>query len=185
MNGSLIVPCSEVAVPLTAPGEECRITVQLETPHLQGKYNSNWQLYDTQAMLTFGHRIYCSVHVDPVLAPPPTTAPIRTSSPLQAEAPPICCEAPPTGGTTVDVALSTEDLFAFVKTLEMTANKNCGAGTRPGPLAVPTNTPLVATPPTYRADVGLSRVSSSSSISSLPNEAGTRDAMNLNMAVMA
>jgi len=40
------------------------------------------------------------------------------------------------GNSGVDVGLSTEDLFAFVKTLEMTAAK------KPGPLAVPTNTPL-------------------------------------------
>jgi len=70
----------------------------------------------------FGPAIWCSVIVVKSLSPEPvvTTGP-STIAP---------------GNSGVDVGLSTEDLFAFVKTLEMTAaKKTC-------PLAVPTNTPL-------------------------------------------
>jgi len=70
----------------------------------------------------FGPSVWCSITVVQLL----TTGPVVSSDPSSV--------VPGNGG--VDVGLSTEDLFTFVKTLEMTAAK------KPGPLAVPTNTPL-------------------------------------------
>ena len=82
-----------------------------------GRYTSHWRLYDTESKLLFGPAVSCTVLVDQSLSSTEPSAVL-----------------PGNGG--VDVGLSTEDLFAFVKTLEMTAAK------KPGPLAVPTNTPL-------------------------------------------
>lgn len=88
---------------------------------------SQWLMYDVEMKRWFGPVIFCSVVV----------VQSQTSSSL---APPTAellnAVVPPGGQSGVDVGLSTEDLFAFVKTLEMTAAK------KPGPLAVPTNTPL-------------------------------------------
>jgi hypothetical protein len=174
VNGSLIVYNGEVAVPHTLPGQECHLTVQLDAPEAPGNYQSYWQLYDMQARSTFGPQIWCAIVVDPSLA---------AVTPLSGRG---TTTAATTAGNSVDVALSTEDLFTFVKTLEMTTKKSGSGGARPGPLAVPTNTPLATTPPTYRADVGLSRVSSSGSVGSLADEAISHpSALDLNMAVMA
>jgi len=86
-----------------------------------GRYTSHWRLYDTESKSLFGPALCCSVTVVQSLS----SAPDVSAEPLSAA-----------GNSGVDVGLSTEDLFAFVKTLEMTAAK------KPGPLAVPTNTPL-------------------------------------------
>lgn len=165
-HGSLLVEESEVSVPYTAEGDDCVVTVQLSSPHEPGRYVSHWRLYDVENKSLFGPAIWCSVIVVKSLSPEPvvTTGP-STIAP---------------GNSGVDVGLSTEDLFVFVKTLEMTAaKKTC-------PLAVPTNTPLASTPPLYRADTGLSRVSSSGSVSSLADESVSRGTtLGLNMAVMA
>ena len=85
-----------------------------------GRYTSHWRLYDSETKSLFGPGIWCSVIVVQSLSPAPVAEPSTTIP----------------GNSGVDVGLSTEDLFAFVKTLEMTAAK------KPGPLAVPTNTPL-------------------------------------------
>jgi len=91
-----------------------------------GRYTSHWRLYDAENKVLFGPAVWCSV----IVVQSMSSVPVSSTEPLSA--------VPGNGG--VDVGLSTEDLFAFVKTLEMTAAKN--AGPRPGPLAVPTNTPL-------------------------------------------
>lgn len=83
---------------------------------------SHWRLYDAERKSLFGPAVWCSVIVDQSLS----AAPVATTE--QSTAVP--------GNSGVDVGLSTEDLFAFVKTLEMTAVK------KSSPLAVPTNTPL-------------------------------------------
>ena len=85
---------------------------------------------DTVSQTTFGPIIWCQINVDPTMAAAPSSADISDVASI-----------PPMAGIGVDVALSTEDLFTFVKTLEKTAKKG-NSSARPGPLAVPTNTPL-------------------------------------------
>jgi len=97
-----------------------------------GRYTSHWRLYDVDSKSLFGPTVWCTVIVDQSLTCV-TAAAAAANDPLSASV-----AVPGCGG--VDVGLSTEDLFAFVKTLEMTAAKKTSA--RPGPLAVPTNTPL-------------------------------------------
>ena len=96
---------------------------------LPGSYTSHWRLIDTETQTPFGPIIWCQINVDPKLA----TLPACTKNAELDNAPTVAASG-------VDVALSTEDLFVFVKTLEKTATKGGNVG--PGPLAVPTNTPL-------------------------------------------
>jgi len=77
-----------------------------------------------ETKMPFGPAVWCSVIVVESMSAVPLAA--AAVEPLTAVP----------GNSGVDVGLSTEDLFAFVKTLEMTAAK------KPGALAVPTNTPL-------------------------------------------
>jgi len=91
---------------------------------ISGCYTSHWRLVDKESQTAFGPVIWCQINVDPSL-----TAEASDSA--------ACLSL---AGNGVDVSLSTEDLFDFVKTLEKTAKQGCSA--RPGPLAVPTNTPL-------------------------------------------
>jgi len=101
------------------------------TCHFSGRYVSHWRLYDTETKTLFGSAIWCSVIVT---SEPATTTEQSTATTLEQSAG-VNVE-PLAGNSGVDVGLSTKDLFAFVKTLEMTAAK------KPGALAVPTNTPL-------------------------------------------
>jgi hypothetical protein len=100
---------------------------------VKGCYTSHWRLVDTVTQTAFGPVIWCQINVDPTLLIVSSPSPAETTE--SNSAPPVVGVC---GG--VDVALSTEDLFAFVKTLEKTAKT--GNGARPGPLTVPTNTPL-------------------------------------------
>jgi len=98
------------------------MTTSASVPMCVGRYASHWRMYDAESKSLFGPHVWCSVIVDQSLS----TEPCAAAEPSATMA----------GNSGVDVGLSTEDLFAFVKTLEMTAAK------KPGPLAVPTNTPL-------------------------------------------
>ena len=86
-----------------------------------------------ETKLPFGPEVWCSIIVVESMRSVPLAATTEPSFPLAAAGEP---SAALPGNSGVDVGLSTEDLFAFVKTLEMTAAK------KPGALAVPTNTPL-------------------------------------------
>ena len=81
-------------------------------------------MVDKESQTVFGPVIWCQINVDPSLTAEASDAAV----------------GPSMMGNGVDVSLSTEDLFDFVKTLEKTAKQGCSS--RPGPLAVPTNTPL-------------------------------------------
>ena len=91
-----------------------------------GRYVSHWKMYDTETKQLFGPAVWCTVEVVQSLRSEPVTTTEHSTG--------------VTENSGVDVGLSTEDLFTFVKTLEMTAAKK--PSPRPGPLAVPTNTPL-------------------------------------------
>jgi hypothetical protein len=95
-------------------------------------------LIDKDSQTPFGPVVWCQINVDSSLAL--TSVGANGSADVPSATPAAAMNA---AGNGVDVALSTEDLFMFVKTLEKTTKKSKASGRGEcGLLAVPTNTPL-------------------------------------------
>ncbi|XP_041374804.1 next to BRCA1 gene 1 protein-like [Gigantopelta aegis] len=62
MWGTISSPQTEVSAPLLNPGDEGNITVELIASDEPGRYQSHWKLFDSG--VNFGHRVWCSIHVD-------------------------------------------------------------------------------------------------------------------------
>ncbi|KAK3577180.1 hypothetical protein CHS0354_037519 [Potamilus streckersoni] len=61
--GNIPAVKTEVDVPHLMPGDDGQITVELIAPDEQGTYQSHWKM--TEHGMQFGHRIWCSIEVQP------------------------------------------------------------------------------------------------------------------------
>ncbi|XP_064597849.1 next to BRCA1 gene 1 protein-like [Liolophura sinensis] len=69
--GSMTAAQTEVPVPLLAPAEQGPVTVELIAPTSTGRYQSHWKMHNNG--VSFGHRVWCTVIVEPKEILEPTT----------------------------------------------------------------------------------------------------------------